>query len=74
MGYDRGDSFPSILNQMEVHLAQNRKENCQISMIADAKYQSRKINEHILVQEKQTSTAHVRGILCNGIVGQLYIC
>ena len=29
MGYDRGDSFPfDFLNQMEFHLVQNRKENC----------------------------------------------
>ena len=28
MGYDRGDSFPSILNQMKFYLVQNRKENC----------------------------------------------
>ena len=29
MGFDRGNSFPfEFLNQMEFHLAQNRKENC----------------------------------------------
>ena len=28
MGYDRGDSFLSILNHMDFHLVQNRKENC----------------------------------------------
>ena len=28
MGYDRGDSFPFDLNQMEFHLVQNRNENC----------------------------------------------
>ena len=29
MGYDRGDCFPfDFLNQMDFHLAQNRKENC----------------------------------------------
>ena len=29
MGYDRGDSFPlNILNQIQIHLVQNRKENC----------------------------------------------
>ena len=28
MGYDRGDNFLSILNQMELNLVQNRKENC----------------------------------------------
>ena len=28
MGYDRGESFLSILNQMKFHLVQNRKENC----------------------------------------------
>ena len=29
MGYDHGDSFPfDFLNQMEFHLVQNRKENC----------------------------------------------
>ena len=33
MGYDRGDSFPSILNQMELHLVQNRKENCHHDLI-----------------------------------------
>ena len=27
MGYDRGDSFPFNLNQMEFNLVQNRKEN-----------------------------------------------
>ena len=27
MGYDRSDSFLSILNQMDFHLVQNRKEN-----------------------------------------------
>ena len=28
MGYDRGDSFPFNLNQIDFHLVQNRKENC----------------------------------------------
>ena len=28
MGYDRGDSFLLILNRMELHFVQNRKENC----------------------------------------------
>ena len=29
MGYDRGDSFPfDFLNQMEIHLVKNWKENC----------------------------------------------
>ena len=28
MGYDRGDSFLSILNQIKFHLVSNRKENC----------------------------------------------
>ena len=29
MGYDRGDSFPfNFLNQIDFHLVQNRKENC----------------------------------------------
>ena len=28
MGYDSGDSFPFDLNQMEIHLVQDRKENC----------------------------------------------
>jgi len=28
MGYDRGDIFLLILNQMEIHLVQNRKEDC----------------------------------------------
>ena len=28
MGYDRGFSFLSILNEMEFHLVQNRKEDC----------------------------------------------
>ena len=29
MGYDRGDSLPfDFLKQMELHLVQNRKENC----------------------------------------------
>ena len=28
MGYDRGDTFLSISNQMEFHLVQNRMENC----------------------------------------------
>ena len=28
MGYDGGDIFLPILNQMEIHLAQNWKENC----------------------------------------------
>ena len=28
MEYDRGDSFPFDLSQMEFHLVQNQKENC----------------------------------------------
>ena len=28
MGYDRGTVFLSILKQIELHLVQNRKENC----------------------------------------------
>ena len=29
MGYDRGDSFPfGFLDQMKVHLVQNRKKTC----------------------------------------------
>ena len=33
MGYDPGDSFPFDLNQMEIHLVQNRKENCHYDHI-----------------------------------------
>ena len=28
MGYDRGDSFPFDLNQVDFHLVQNQIENC----------------------------------------------
>ena len=28
MGYDRGDSFHFLLNQLEINLVQNREENC----------------------------------------------
>ena len=34
MRYDRDDSFPFDLNQMEFHLVQNRKENCHHDHIA----------------------------------------
>ena len=34
MGYDRGDGFPfDFLNQMEIHLVQNRKGNCLHDLI-----------------------------------------
>ena len=33
MGYDRGDRFHSILNQMELHLVQNQMKNCHEDLI-----------------------------------------
>ena len=33
MGYDRGDSFPFVLNEMEFQLVRNRKENCHHDQI-----------------------------------------